>query len=964
MTSTQFKHLLNENVFDFVERTRKLLSVEKQDDIALLEEAYSHYTLKQLEEQGLCLRRIQITDIHTGLYGRSIVKFALHTNQDEHSSIDHKFTVGDIIKFVDNEKIQGVICKSYRNQLKIAINDGVSFEIGKDLVISHKYSLLLLIDTITYKKYDQILSILSKPSIGIGTNIRNLLFTPMHLDQDTNSEHKHAPPIDFDPINKTLNQSQLNAIQCALNANDIFLIHGPPGTGKTTTIIELIYQSLIHQKRSTTNKKFQILACAPSNIAVDNMVEKLSSTLYGQLINMVRIGHPARILDSVVSHCLESLLRSNAFKHDGKQLVDDIRQEIKHNVKLLNTKNKDKKQRYLIYDELKQLRRELKKYEEKMVNGILDHVDVVLCTLCGASRRELKDKQFDLCIIDEAGQSLEVACWIAMTKCKKVILCGDHLQLAPTVKSKDAKELSYTLFDKLQGKFKHEYPPKIAMLDTQYRMNDVICRYFSDALYEGKLKSHESVAHHVLRDLEYMKTKEAKQSRCAERALMMVDSAGIDGFEEDVVDAHKSKSNRNEAEIVCTHVQLLLNAGIKARDIAVITPYRGQVKVLREMMHDEVEIGTVDGFQGREKEAIVVSFVRSNDEHVIGFLRDDRRTNVAITRARRHCCLFLNSETLERHSFLKQLTDYCYDRADIRTADEYLGEEWEVMDQFVEMEEVKTSRDNAVKKTKERAKIKGNNESKKKGMNRAQKKHWRKKQKMNKTVHTKQEDIERNDDEMDVKETQKDVLSLLSVLDEHTNDDNVEKKTKKNIKYKARNTKRYHQQKQMKHQKKQKILKTQISPKKKTQSRNKMMGKKENDLSDVLVDVNPKRCYFKGCKKKVHVLRVQCKFCARIFCMHHGPAIFHSEECAKKYKFKIEEKKKESLKEIDKIQYNERNNIKELKPGQRKQIAQTLREKIQAKQNNRIQKSVRNNAKKNQNKNKRKSNKKIPKRKK
>eukprot|EP01084_Bolivina_argentea_P159587 277926_1 len=502
MTTNKFKHLLNENVFDFVERTKKLLSIEKQDDIALLEEAYSNYTLKQLQQKGLCLRRIQITDIHTGLYGRTIIKFALNSDDNKEKEIDHKFTVGDIVRFVENDKITGVICKSFRNQLKVAINDGISFQIGKDLTISHKYSLLLLIDNITYKKYDQILSKLSKPNIGIATNIRDLLFNSI---QSTNNEIEYKTSINFQPVNKNLNPSQLHAIQCALNANDIFLIHGPPGTGKTTTVIELIYQSLIqHQLLNKTNKKTKILACAPSNIAVDNMVEKLSNSLYKHLINIVRIGHPARILDTVLNKCLESLIRGNGSKNDDKQLVDDIRREIKDNVKLLN-KTCSKKERYLVYDELKNLRKELKKYEEKMVNNILNNVDVILCTLCGADRYELKKMEFDVCIIDEAAQSLEVACWIPMIKSRKIILCGDHLQLPPTIKSKNAKELSYTLFDKLQEKFREiSYPPKIAMLDTQYRMNRNICQFFSDTLYDGKLKSDESVAHHLLAGLDYI----------------------------------------------------------------------------------------------------------------------------------------------------------------------------------------------------------------------------------------------------------------------------------------------------------------------------------------------------------------------------------------------------------------------------------------------------------------------------
>ena len=217
--SRKYKHLLNENVFDFVERTSKLLSVEKEDDIAAMEEAYSSYSLKQLQEKGLCLRRIQITDINTGLYGRTIVQFSIHNhnnnnnNNDEDGNSDHKFTVGDIVKFVENEKITGVVCKSYRNQLKVAIDDNVSIQIGKDLIVSYKYSLLLLIDTITYKQYERILSILPKPNIGIATHLRDLLFSASKaiesVKNDNNGNDKSSTEyktisINFEPINQKL----------------------------------------------------------------------------------------------------------------------------------------------------------------------------------------------------------------------------------------------------------------------------------------------------------------------------------------------------------------------------------------------------------------------------------------------------------------------------------------------------------------------------------------------------------------------------------------------------------------------------------------------------------------------------------------------------------------------------------------------------------------------------------------
>lgn len=446
-----------------------------------------------------------------------------------------------------------------------------------------------------------------------------------------------AEAVEF--IDPTMNDSQKDAIRFALASKDIALIHGPPGTGKTHTLIELILQMAQRKKR--------ILVCGPSNVSVDNIVERLAPNK----VPVVRVGHPARLLPSVLEHSLEVLTQTS----DAAGIVRDVRREIDEKQASIR-KTRTGRERRAIYDDLKELRKEFRERESKCVDNLVRESSVVLATLHGAGGHQLKNQKFDVVIIDEASQALEAQCWIPLLNANKVVLAGDHLQLPPTVKStvkksKDAatrghkddsqdapgKEimkgvsLERTLFDRLLAL----HGPRIKrMLTTQYRMHEKIMRFPSDELYESKLIAADAVKTRLLIDLPY----EVEGTDDTQEPLVFWDTQGGDFLErtEDEEIGKKeallgeSKSNDMEAMVVAKHVGNLVDAGVKPENIAVITPYNGQLALLSQMLREKypgLELGSVDGFQGREKEAVVVSLVRSNAEHEVGFLGEKRRLN-------------------------------------------------------------------------------------------------------------------------------------------------------------------------------------------------------------------------------------------------------------------------------------------------------------------------------------------------
>lgn len=431
----------------------------------------------------------------------------------------------------------------------------------------------------------------------------------------------------------------------------------------------------------------RVLVCGPSNISADNIVERLAP----HKLPIIRLGHPARLLPSVLNHSLDVLTQTS----EAASIVQDVRTEMDAKQASIK-KTRNGRERRAIYGDMKELRKEYREREKQCVSTLVRGSKVVLATLHGAGGFQLRNEKFDVVIIDEASQALEAQCWVPLLSAKKVVLAGDHLQLPPTIKSTPSKakpekdkpkngnakmpSLETTLFDRLLTL--HGSSIK-RMLTIQYRMHQTIMQFASDEMYESKLLAAPSVASRLLTTLLYP----VEDTDDTREPLIFYDTQGGD-FPETVADdasssdgkipskrslLNDSKSNASEAALAALHVASLISAGVKAEDIAVVTPYNAQLSLLATLLKEKypsIELGSVDGFQGREKEAVIVSLVRSNSDGEVGFLGESRRLNVAMTRPMRQLCVIGDAETVGKGSqFLKRWMAFLEDKADLRYPD-------------------------------------------------------------------------------------------------------------------------------------------------------------------------------------------------------------------------------------------------------------------------------------------------------
>jgi ATP-dependent RNA/DNA helicase IGHMBP2 len=455
---------------------------------------------------------------------------------------------------------------------------------------------------------------------------------------------------------------------------------------------------LIHQAVHVHGMK--VLVAAPSNVAVDNILERLVLSSSSQqssrgnrkesktrALRAVRLGHPARIKSSILSYSLEALVQ-NA---DGTEIVADVRSELQSFLRIMSNPRSRPNDKRIAYREIKSLRKEVRTREEKVVRELISSAQVVLTTTVGAANRVLGkvENGFDLVVIDEAAQALEASCWIPILRGRKVVLAGDHCQLPPTIKTKHHRAqvgLGKTMFERLlelYGDRRHTTngTPRISrMLKVQYRMHQDIADWASKAMYGGELMTHKSVKSRTLSQLDsvHASSGDGAVSDLEETTLFLVDTAGCDMHE--TVNAAGSRFNQGEANIVNQHVRKLIGMGLQQSQLAIITPYNGQVELLRSMLlpdFPKLEIRSVDGFQGGERDAVVLSLVRSSErggKDGIGFLRDDRRQNVAVTRAKRHLAVICDSETVSQSKFISTLISWIEEHGEQRSAIEYLSD--------------------------------------------------------------------------------------------------------------------------------------------------------------------------------------------------------------------------------------------------------------------------------------------------
>ncbi|XP_047114499.1 DNA-binding protein SMUBP-2-like [Schistocerca piceifrons] len=560
------------------------------------------------------------------------------------------FSTGDIVGFVEGPKtvvLSGIIADFTAPHISVSVNNDPSNIVLQE---EKKFSIIKLTSDVTFKRMKNALQYLKSPSGSPGDALIPLLFgNAQPVEVPVPPSLLKDGEIDF--ISGNLHASQKEAVAYSLKQKHIAIIQGPPGTGKTTTLVEIILQ-LVKAKQ-------KVIVTAPSNIAVDNVLERLVRAK----CRAIRLGHPARMPETFQQYSLDSVIASS----DNAQILSEIRSEIREVSRKLRRSSEET--RDSVTRRVKELRNEIKRRELKTQKDVLFKAEVVLCTLTTANYdgplKLLPPDHFDVLVIDECSQGMEAACWIALPRASKVIMAGDHMQLPPTVLNPESTNvLSVSLMERAVKEWPYH------MLTHQFRMNETIMKWVSEKIYNGQLTADASVAKHLMKDLPCVTENDETGT-----PMLFIDTAGMD-YEESV-DDEGSYSNEEEANIVAALVHRLLEANVPNEGIAVITPYSNQVQLLRSLLtgKSHVEVKTVDGFQGREKEAVILSLVRTNREGNLGFLTDKRRLNVAVSRARRFLGVVGDSVTVSNDETIKSLLDYIGEHGTVLTPDFYTGNE-------------------------------------------------------------------------------------------------------------------------------------------------------------------------------------------------------------------------------------------------------------------------------------------------
>jgi len=594
-----------------LERLAALLDAEREEERARLAEARGRLSLAEREARGLALADVAAVD-EAGLAGRALVTYA---RPDGGALGGARISVGSPVRVQlrresRDEAPEGVVARRSRNRLAVAFD-----EPPPDWATGGRVVLELEPSPVTWERLAAGLRRMAGPD---GRRWHAVL-------SGAAPRFGRASPAAIEAGGR-LNPEQQGALGLAGRALDLALVHGPPGTGKTTVLVEVIRQAAARGE--------PVLAAAPSNLAVDNLLERLLEAG----VEGVRVGHPARVLPSLLEHTLEAQVASHEAARIAKGLVGEALERLRAARKRKARRGPGRfSEAREAEREARALFAEARALEARAEAEVLSRAPVVLATLTSLDGPALAGRRFALAVVDEATQAVEPAAYLALLRAERAVLAGDHLQLPPTVLSAAAQEggLGVSLFERLVEA--HGDGVKVTLLE-QHRMNQRIMRYPSDALYGGRLRAHPAVAAAAL----------------DEAPLEVVDTSGR-GFEESTPAGSDSRQNEEEAALVAQEVERVLALGVEPAAVAVIAPYDAQVQRLRQLLAPlldrGLEVDTVDGFQGREKDAVVVSLVRSNEAGEVGFLADVRRMNVALTRARRKLVVVGDGATVSRHPF-------------------------------------------------------------------------------------------------------------------------------------------------------------------------------------------------------------------------------------------------------------------------------------------------------------------------
>ena len=619
----------HQNAILSLQQQRLLLDIEYHTE----REAYR----KQTETIGL-QRKVKRGDAWFPIkggrnYWNSLNQYVIEVYRTGDTDIEHNFEYGKPVCFFRVSKtgsgetkityLQQTCTVSYADGDRMVViipENGMAAEIQN----ATDMGVQLFFDETTYRLMFEALDRVIKAKDNRLAYLRDLFYS-----------HTPAKRLSFQPIRfPWLNPTQEKAVNEVLRAKDVMVVHGPPGTGKTTTLVEAIGETL--------RRESQVLVCAQSNMAVDWISEQLTD----RGINVLRIGNPTRVNDKMLSFTYERRFED----HPDYPQLWSIRKAIRE----LRQQRKRGNDNY--HQKMSRLQNRAVQLELNIQSQLFGEARVIASTLTGSANRLLEGQKYSTLFIDEAAQALEAASWIAIRKASRVVFAGDHCQLPPTVKSLAALKggLGKTLMERIV----ENKPEAVTLLRIQYRMNEQIMRFPSDYFYGGKLESAPEIKYRSFLDYDIPMT--------------WIDTNGIDGREEYVGETF-GRINKAEAELTVSTLQQYLTKIGKQRmlderiDIGVISPYRAQVQYLKRLIKRKeffkpfrhlISINTVDGFQGQERDIILISLVRSNDEGQIGFLRDLRRMNVAITRARMKLIILGDTATITKHPFYRKLYEY------------------------------------------------------------------------------------------------------------------------------------------------------------------------------------------------------------------------------------------------------------------------------------------------------------------
>lgn len=615
-----FKHLLD------------LLKTERDEDRNQYRRLTETTSIAERRANGLTWYPIAIrgSEMSRGDY------VTVEVERTTHQDVSHQLRAGVPALFFSNhdpkaDRVEGTIHYQSGNRLKITL---LTDELP-DWTRDGKLGVEMLFDD---KSYDDMKEALKTANV-LSQDVKNRLVAIL-----TGQSSPTFYPDRQKPAIPKLNDSQLRAVEKILSANELAIVHGPPGTGKTTTLVQAI-KALIRQDPQ------KILVVAPSNTAVDLLSEKL----HEEGLNVLRVGNPARVSERLMALTLDHKMAEHSLMKEAKKLKKQANEfkNMAHKYKRSFGKA-ERDQRKALFDEAHRIMKDVGNTEQYIVDDLIAKAQVVTATLVGSNQYLIRNLNFHTVVIDEAGQALEPACWIPILKAQKLVLAGDHCQLSPTIKSSEAarKGLNTTLLEKCVAL----HPEAVTLLEEQYRMHEHIMGYSSQVFYNNQLRAHASVATHSLFS--------------GDRALTFIDTAGC-GFEEKLDGT--SSTNPDEAAFLIkhlTHTVSELGAHYTPAmfpSIAVISPYKQQLNLLNEQLlhtpdlepyRPKIAVNTIDSFQGQERDIVYISMTRSNDQGEIGFLSDVRRMNVAMTRARKKLVIIGDSATLSGLSFYADFITY------------------------------------------------------------------------------------------------------------------------------------------------------------------------------------------------------------------------------------------------------------------------------------------------------------------